>query len=265
MRKHLITLFALTALVACDNEEETDSMDSDSEMMESEDSEMESEDSESESMGMASIRVVHLSPDAPNVDIYINETATPITNLAFKAGTAYVDLPADTYSVQIVAAGGDVESPAYEVPALALADGDVITAAAHGYLGGSPNPFVVTGLADSPDMNPSSGFRVQVVHAAAAAAFALVDVWNVTDPMNPTPLITDFDYGAAVTTDLPAGQYDICLDVNGDLTCDATFSLPNLTEGFFNVYAVNDNSGNPSLVAHLPDGSTVDIAPNASM
>ena len=87
-----------------------------------------------------------------------------------------------------------------------------------------------------------------------------VDVWNITDLENPTPLIPEFAYAAAVTTDLPAGAYTVCLDVNKDATCDATFELPQLDGGFINLIATNDTAGVPSLVAILETGDTVEIA-----
>jgi LPXTG-motif cell wall-anchored protein len=48
----------------------------------------------------ASVRVVHASPDAPAVDIYINDRET-LSNLSFKRVTAYTALDAGTYTVKV--------------------------------------------------------------------------------------------------------------------------------------------------------------------
>jgi hypothetical protein len=41
----------------------------------------------------ARIRVVHASPDAPNVDVWVNG-AVAVSNLAFNDATDYIALPA---------------------------------------------------------------------------------------------------------------------------------------------------------------------------
>jgi hypothetical protein len=48
----------------------------------------------------ASVRVAHASPDAPAVDVYINDRKT-LSNLSFKKITAYTALDAGTYTVKI--------------------------------------------------------------------------------------------------------------------------------------------------------------------
>src|SRR5262249_49533889 len=42
----------------------------------------------------ARVRIVHLSPDAPNVAVFANEVPTPVVDdLAFRSGTPYVEVP----------------------------------------------------------------------------------------------------------------------------------------------------------------------------
>ena len=61
-------------------------------------------DNESANSGNARVRVGHLSPDAPAVDIWVND-AKAIENLAFEAFTGYVELPAATYNIKVVPSG----------------------------------------------------------------------------------------------------------------------------------------------------------------
>jgi len=260
MHRLMILPLSMMVLAACSDDNEDKDTDMDTEMMDSEDTETTPGDTEVEETDepaptTTAVRIVHLSPDAPDVDVWAEATIPIQEDLAFPTGTTYAEVPGGTYDIQIVAADGDPTMPAYEVEDLTLDNGVSYTAVAHGYLGGSPNPFAVAALVDDRDGISSSNFRVQVLHAAAATAFAQVDVWNVTDAQNPAPLIPDFDYGASVTTDLPTGQYTICLDVNDDAACDATFQLPDLPTGFYNLYATNDNAGNPFLVAHTDEGT----------
>jgi hypothetical protein len=249
----LMLPFALTTLlVACATDEEPADT-------------VEDTDTDMEAMDEAQLRVAHFSPDAPAVDIFVNAGEAPaFEDAAFTNATKYATLPVDSYDVQISAAGTTAADAVFSVEGIAVEADKSYTAIAHGYLAAADdeNAFAVT-VVENDMMDISGGsFRVQVIHAAAAGAFGIVDVWNVTDATAPLPLIPDFAYGAAVTTDLPAGAYDVCLDVNADAACDATFSLPELSEGFINLVATNDTDGTPFLVAILEDGTTVTIAAN---
>lgn len=58
------------------------------------------------SQGMSRLRVIHLSPDAPEVDVFINE------NMAFKDvgyldATQYIEVPSEVYDIRINIAQND--------------------------------------------------------------------------------------------------------------------------------------------------------------
>lgn len=213
----------------------------------------------------AMLRVAHFSPDAPAVDIFVNAgPEAAFAGAAFGTATTYAELPVASYDVQISAAGTSAADAVYTVEGIAVEKDASYTAIAHGYLAGGEGDagFTVSLLEDQRDGIEDGFFRVQVVHAAAAGAFGNVDVWEVSNPDSPAALIPDFPYANSVTTDLPAGAYNICLDVNDDAACDATFALPELDGGFINLIATNDVSGNPFLVAVLEDGTIVTINPS---
>ena len=52
----------------------------------------------------AFVRVVHASPDAPNVDVWV-DGETVLTDVPFTAVSDYLTLPAGTYNVQVTATG----------------------------------------------------------------------------------------------------------------------------------------------------------------
>jgi len=86
--------------------------------------------------GQAKVRVIHLSPDAPAVDVVaLNGSAIasrPVTNLAFpNATSAALSLPPGSYTLGVTATGTDtvVASQTF-----VLAAGDVVTVAAVGCL-----------------------------------------------------------------------------------------------------------------------------------
>jgi hypothetical protein len=60
--------------------------------------------------GNAMVRFVHLSPDAPEVNISVNGTTDPLfANQSFKKATEFREVPANTYSFSVTtASGGDV-------------------------------------------------------------------------------------------------------------------------------------------------------------
>ena len=63
----------------------------------------------------AMVRVAHLSPDAPAVDVLVNGQRA-ITGLAFKEVTHYIPLPAAKVRVQVVPAGQDAPCLLYTSP-----------------------------------------------------------------------------------------------------------------------------------------------------
>jgi hypothetical protein len=260
----MLTL-GLIALIGCSTDKEDTSSDmEDTSMTDTEDTQ-DTEEPDTDEVGTARVRVVHASPDAPAVDVYINGEVSPVTDFSFLDTTGFIDLPAGDYSFAVAPTGTDFESAVPTSLDVELTDGSTYTALAHGYLDTSveSNAFAITPFA-SDDTAPTDGFfRVQVVHAAAASAFAKVDVWNITDMSNPTPLIPDFDYGEEVTTELPSGvAYRLGLDINADQVPDAEFDIPDTLTGLVGVYAINDADGNPSLLAHFEDGTSAQLNPS---
>ena len=90
-----------------------------------------------------------------------------------------------------------------------------------------------------------------------------VDIWNITDPAAPTPLIVDFNFGTATDfLEIPAQAYKLGLDVNNDAIPDLTFSIPALPEGTVaNLYAIVGADG-PFLAGQL-GATVVPIFPDA--
>ena len=64
----------------------------------------------------AAVRVVHLVPNGPNVDITLNGEAA-LQGLAAGTVSGYVSVPAGQYDVEVVAAGGTAAAAQAEVPA----------------------------------------------------------------------------------------------------------------------------------------------------
>ena len=92
------------------------------------------------------LRVWHLSPDAPNVDVYVNGFRV-VRNLAYTDASGYLPLPAGTYDVRINVAG--TATTVFSAP-VTLAGGTAYSATALGSVGGSGAGFTVSVLEDAP-------------------------------------------------------------------------------------------------------------------
>ncbi len=86
--------------------------------------------------GKAHVRFIHLSPNAPSVDVAVASSgAVVFGDVAFKEGTAFTPLDAGTYNLDVRVAG--TSTVALVLPAITLQAGKIYTVFAKGFLGGS--------------------------------------------------------------------------------------------------------------------------------
>ncbi len=86
--------------------------------------------------GKAHVRFVHLSPDAPAVDVAVASSGTVVFgNKAFKEYTAFTPLDAGAYNLDVRVAG--TTTVALVLPTITLEAGKIYTVFAKGFLGGS--------------------------------------------------------------------------------------------------------------------------------
>jgi hypothetical protein len=84
--------------------------------------------------GMSHVRFVHLSPDAPAVDITLTDGTVIFGNIAFGEYEGFTPLNAGTYDLQVRVAGTDIV--ALELPGINLTNGAIYTVFAKGFLSG---------------------------------------------------------------------------------------------------------------------------------
>lgn len=164
--------------------------------------------------GNAQVRVIHASPDAPAVDVFVDGKAA-LSNVAFKAISDYLSLPAGPHSVA-VAPAGQGEAAAVITANLTLEAGKAYTIAAVGNLASIKAQVYNDNLAA-----PASGkAHVRVIHASPDAPAVAVKVANgptlienLTFPNASDYLPVDAGtYNLQVT---PAGASDVVLDLSG--------------------------------------------------
>ena len=103
-RRRALTLIGTAggiALAGCMGGSEDDEMGGNESGEETSDDKMGGSESDE---AMANVRVAHLSPDAPNVDVSVDGD-TVLEDVPYRAVSDYLELAPDTYTVMIAAAG----------------------------------------------------------------------------------------------------------------------------------------------------------------
>lgn len=85
--------------------------------------------------GKAHVRFIHLSPDAPAVDVAVTGGPVVFGNKSFKDYTAFTPLPAGEYDLEVRVAG--TSTVALPLPGIVLEEGKIYTVFAKGLLSGT--------------------------------------------------------------------------------------------------------------------------------
>ena len=179
--------------------------------------------------GTANVRVAHLSPNAPNVDVYVDGDRV-LSDVPFRTVSDYLELPAGDHTVEITAAG-DQSASVFEGE-VTLAESDY-TVAAIGELESEDSEFRPEILEDDNGTPSDGSARVRVVHAAPDAPAV-----DVTANGTETVLFDGPAFGDAAYTEVPAGEYTLQVrggteSNDGDVVAESPISL---VDG--NVYTV---------------------------
>jgi len=146
---------------------------------------------------MAMVRVAHLAPDAPNVDIYVDGQAV-LEDVAYSDISDYLQLEPGAHDVQITEAGNEQEvlyEESLEVEATAY------TVAAIGEVADENQPFAIEVFEDDLS-SPGENARIRVLHAAPDAP--AIDI--VGEESGDT-LVEDLAFGETQTAEAPPGDY----------------------------------------------------------
>jgi hypothetical protein len=181
----------------------------------------------------SSLRVVHASPDAPPVDIYVNDQTTPlIEDLDYGEASAYLTVDPAAYTVQIRGAGAlPTTDPVFEID-LTVPDGVRITAVASGLLAGKDETteFRVLPLVEDFAAPGGGNAAVRILHAGADAPTVALDVGN--DGVPEVPALARFADTGASGVALPAGTaLTIGVWAGEPLARVTVFTTPALPEG----------------------------------
>lgn len=190
--------------------------------------------------GNAQVRVVHASPDAPAVDVYVDGNKV-LTNVPFFTASDYLPLPAGEHQFQVTPTGKPASDAVIDAKAT-VESGKAYTVAATGLVANIKGTILVDNLAA-----PAAGkAHVRVVHASPDAPAVDVKVKG-----GPT-LISNLAFGKA-SDYLPvdAGTYNLEVTPAGQTA--VVIDLPNtaLAAGkIYDLFAVGQ-VGNNTLKAEV--------------
>ncbi|WP_243645276.1 DUF4397 domain-containing protein [Natrarchaeobius chitinivorans] len=157
-------------------------------------------------------RVAHLSPDAPNVDIYVDGERVR-EGIPYGTVTDYRDLPPGTYTVQVVPAG---EDPSEAVLEETVEAGDVDPTvdgllAVIGEVAAENQPLEALFLDDDNSPVDPGTARVRALHASPDAPAV-----DVVAGENGEALFENVAFGESGYTEVPEGEYPLAIYPAGD-------------------------------------------------
>ena len=182
--------------------------------------------------------VIHASPDAPAVDIWVNGDVA-LSGVEFGVFSGWLALPAGEYRVQVTPAGQGADTAVIDAT-LTLDEGMAYHVAATGTLSMINAQVYAADLTQTDQGNA----RVRVIHASpdAPAVDIAVTGGDVLIPGLEFPNGSDY-------LEVPAGTYD--LEVRAAGTMDVALALPGVTFEAGTVYEI-------IAVGQLSDG-TLDV------
>lgn len=179
------------------------------------------------------LRVLHASPDAPAVDVYV-DGALAVENLTYENVTEYTTLEAGEHEVEVTVAGEENETVLSENVTL---DPGNYTAYAAGEVDENATQPLQLGLLADGDTGPEGEGLVRLVHLSPDAPMVDVVVADVD-----IPLAENVSFGNATAyVNLPPGEYtfEIRDSENGTVvdTVDVTVTSETVTTGYVVGYA----------------------------
>ena len=155
----------------------------------------------------ANVRVAHMSPNAPNVDVYVDGSAA-LEDVPFTTVSDYLEVPSGGRQVEITAAG-DADTVVFEGEVSVEAETDY-TVAAIGEIGDmADQPFEPLVLEDDNSDPGDDTARVRLVHASPDAPAVDVTVNSTGDA-----IYDGVAFGESAYTTVPSNDYT--LQIRGD-------------------------------------------------
>ncbi|HEU5041627.1 MAG TPA: DUF4397 domain-containing protein [Gemmatimonadales bacterium] len=160
----------------------------------------------------ARVRIVHLSPDAPEVDVLVDDVAVA-TDVPYRSFSDYLEVEAGSRNVQIrLSQDGSV-----------VLEDDVVVADGEDYtllVGNVAADLTLDDLTDDNSPPAAGTARVRLIHGAPSAGDVDIYVTAPGDDLSlATPALTGVAYGDVSSyLDVPAGSYQVRITPTGTRT-----------------------------------------------
>jgi hypothetical protein len=230
-------------------------------------------DTPTQTDAVGAVRVAHFSPNAPDVTVFVDGTAT-FENLSYGDVTDYGGVSAGEHTVRTTPAS-DTDQTVFE-GTVSVSDDTGYTIAATGNVGADvAQPFTPQVLTDDVTDPGEETARLRLLHASPDAP--TVDVRVVADD-DTVAVFDGVSFGQSSTATLPAGEYTV--EIRGDTEDDtgdivAAYDLELAAGGSYSAFAVGYFSSEDAptdavegrrfdLLATRDDGGTqqVDAVPS---
>lgn len=179
--------------------------------------------------GNGLLRLAHLSPDTPAVDVYVDSVADPDTGIVlngvgYGAVSEYQDVPPGEYTVSMREAGAEETAPPVLSTTVEVGEGSARTVAGVGLFA----DLGLTVIEDSLETPPEGEARVRVLAGAANAETLDVALEDGTEVASQLEFAATSEY-----VDVPAGSIGLQVAAEGgdptdlpvDLEAGAVYSL----------------------------------------
>ena len=199
----------------------------------------------------ADLRVIHAVPDAPAVDVVVNDdfNAPLVSNLAFPEFTPFVNVPPDSYNVKVAPTG--TQNTVLE------ADLDLAAGTRYSVLAISTLAAGIEGLvADDDPRRVATEAKVRIIHASPAAGDVDIYVTPVGAAIDAElPILEAVPFAANTGfLSLAEGDYDVTVTQTGSKAAaigPATISIEN--GGIYTAIARDAEGGGAPLGLILLD------------
>lgn len=200
------------------------------------------------------LRVIHLSRNAPSVDVYANGTKV-VTNLAYAASTSTLTVGSGAYDLAVTATGANISTAVINARGVKLLPGKAYTVAAYADLANIKAAVLED---DMNGINPTTDIRLNVIHVAPTVTRG--DLYAVRNTGN-LLLAPDIGFGeSARIPDLASSSYRVGFDAEANGTIDIAFNLPVLAPGSFaNVFVATDPMGAVYLLVQTMNAGTLRV------
>jgi hypothetical protein len=184
--------------------------------------------------GMAMVRAIHASTNAPKVDVYVKGNPTPVvTGLTYGQTSGWLEVPRGSYVLELRASPSKASDPiAYATGALQIDEGAMISAVAAGRLGTTDTDasFRILPIAETFGAMAAGKARVRAIHAGADAPSVGIDVGNDNPAAPEVASLARFADTGAAGIELPSGTR-LAVGIAKDSARVTAFTTPKIPEG----------------------------------